>query len=633
MSDPRNPIDPGNSSGDPIDARLRQLVADASADAPPAPDPATFVPGTPGAVRSLDTARQRRRRWLTGGAIGLTAAAAAVTFLVFDNEPTDTLVPATVPITEPLLVPATTVPAPTASTVPEPAPTTAPEQQPSDTDDTQPEPTAAASTTDEPADADGEPTRVAITPTATSREVYDFDFATTTDVGEVLHTARYRTSDRQHAVYIRSTAGEGEPEGDPALATLPSGREVYDANSSEGCSDLACAVWVPWDESTTVSIQWMARPGSNESTADLDELLARLVDVAGQLVDGAERVPFFRPAVTAGGPTISSDGIIVADASGIVARDSWDGERQLTTQSAGSAVGLPDGRVIATTGTGRGLPGELRIIDPSAEPDAELDQMWVGGVPDDGSARIVLMDAATVDGVSTILYQVVTGSCSGGQDGTFECDGVLEVATIPAIDAELAVDRRVVRDLGSVWEKSIAVDLNDGQSLPDISGVVYDLVIATPYFDSLEDDWIDLSSSYEAAYSEATVHIGMRDGYLVDYIDEPDFDQPDNPMVRISDRVGDAETDFSIDGLLPITGFTEEPGPVLDLVPNIWRGSTFGAEGTVWIETYENAEPSDDPELRVTTLFIEVDLDGNEVSRIATGQNADLPATLTTTNS
>lgn len=620
MSDPRNPIDPGNSSGDPIDARLRQLVADASADAPPAPDPATFVPGTPGAVRSLDTARQRRRRWLTGGAIGLTAAAAAVTFLVFDNEPTDTLVPATVPVTEPVLVPVTTVQEPIDSTVPEPTPTTAPEQQPSDTD--------------EPADADGEPTKVAITPTATSREVYDFDFATTTDVGEILHTARYRTSDRQHAVYIRSTVGEGEPEGDPALATLPSGREVYDANVSEGCSDLACAVWVPWDESTTVSIQWMARPGSDESTADPDDLLARLVDVAGQLVDGAERVPFFRPAVTAGGPTISSDGIVVADASGIVARDSWDGERQLTTQPAGSAVGLPDGRVIATTGTGRGLPGELRIIDPRAEPDAELDQMWVDGVPDDGSARIVLLDAATVDGVSTILYQVVTGSCSGGQDGTFECDGVLEVATIPATDAELAVDRRVVRDLGSVWEKSIAADLNDGQSLPDISGVVHDLVIATPYFDSVGgDDWIDLSPSYEAAYSEATIYIRMRDGYLVDYIDEPDFDQPDDPMVRISDRVGDAETEFPIDGLLPITGFTEEPGPVLDLVPNIRRGSTFGAEGTVWIETYQNAEPSDDPDLRVTTLFIEVDLDGNEVSRIATGQNADLPAALTTTNS
>lgn len=637
-----------DSSNDPIDARFRQLVGDASADAPVAPDPAAFVGVNASSVASLDSARQRRRRLLTGGAVGLTAAAAAVTFLVLDTEPTDTLVPATVPITEPATVPTVVETIGSNSTVPV-VESTGPRDSAAaavvETVSQSPTTTAEMSSTSAPGN-DADPlaaTLVGLGAPFADSESYEFDFAVEPlnreDSADPTRVARYRTTEGSNAIVIRSGPKRYTPQGDP-IDTIAGDRNVYDSDAFSRdvfdpnivgpCTSVSCAVWIPWDDNTDVSIQWIARPDITFIGTDPEPTLERLLEVADRLTGDADRVPTARPAIAESAPTISNDGIIVADQTGVTVRDGWEPEpRQLTDTPAFAAVGLPDGRVVITTGSGRGLPGELFTIAPFE--GATLVPFWVDGLPEDGTVRIDIKDAATIDGVSTILYQATTGSCSGGQDGVFECDGTLDTATISVFDGQpldRAVDRRVIRDFGSVWERGVDVAISDRQQLPDISGVLYDLVVATPYFAAADGGppGIDLAPSYPPSYSEAAVYIEIDDGYLVDYIDESRFGADGIAEVRVSDRVGDAETIFSIEAVLPIAGFTQEPAPVNDLVPNVRRGSAFGALGTVWIETYEDAD------IGVETVFIEVDLTGNEVSRISTGQDANIAASISTNN-
>lgn len=648
MPDQQNPV---NSSDDAVDARLRQLVGDASVDAPAAPDPATFVGVNAASVASLDTARNRRR-WLMGGAVGLTTAAAAVTFLVLDNEPSDTLVPATAAITEPATDPTVVETTLTESSVPVVASTAPLDSAAPAVAETasQPSTTAAeaSSSTSSPGN-DSNPlaaTFVGLGAPFNDSEPYEFDFAVAPlnreDSADPTRVARYRTTEGSNAIVIRSGPQRYTSQDNPIGTTGQSvgGRNVYgtddfnrdlfDPDSVGPCTSVSCSVWIPWDDNTDVSIQWTARPGTTSIGTDPVPTLERLLQVADRLIDDPARLPTVRPTVVESAPTISDDGIIVADQTGVTVRDGWEpAPRQLTDTPAFSAVGLPDGRVVVTTGSGRGLPGELFTVEPFE--GAELVPFWVDGLPEDGTVRLDVKDAATINGVSTILYQATTGSCSGGLDGTLECDGRLESATIPVFDGQpvdRATDRRIIRDFGSVWERGIEVSLRDGGALPDISGVLYDLVIATPYFAAADGGppSIDLSPNYPASYSEATVHIEIDDGYLVDYIDELGFGDNSIPEVRVSDRVGDAETIFSIDGVLPVAGFLQEPAPVIDLVSNVRRGSTFGALGTVWIETYEDADDG------VETVFIEVDLTGNEVGRISTGQDANIGSSLTTNN-
>lgn len=650
MPDQQNPV---NSSDDPVDARLRQLVGDASADAPAAPDPATFVGVNASLVASLDTARHRQRRWLMGGAVGLTAAAAAVTFLVLDTEPSDTLVPATVAITEPTTDPTVVETAPTESSVPVVAPTAPLDSTAPAVVETVPQPSTTAAEASPSTSSPGNDTDplaatfVGLGASITGSEPFEFDFAVAPlnreDSADPTIVARYRTSEGSNAIVIRSGPQRYTSQDNPIGTTGQSvgGRNVYgtddfnrdlfDPDSVGPCTSVSCSVWIPWDDNTDVSIQWTARPGTTSIGTDPVPTLERLLQVADRLIDDPDRLPSVRPTVVESAPTISNDGIIVADQTGVFVQDGWEpAPRQLTDTPSFAAVGLPDGRVVVSTGTGRGLPGELFTVVPLE--GAELVPFWVDGLPEDGTVSIDVKDAATIDGVSTILYQATTGSCSGGQDGVFECDGTLETATIPVFDGQpldRAADRRIIRDFGSVWERGIDVAISDRQQLPDISGVLHDLVIATPYFAAADGGppSIDLSPNYPASYSEATVHIEIDDGYLVDYIDELGFGDNSIPEVRVSDRVGDAETIFSIEAVLPIAGFNQEPAPVNDLVPNVRRGNTFGALGTVWIETYEDA-----PDGGVDTVFIEVDLNGDEVRRISTGQDANIGSSLTTNN-
>jgi hypothetical protein len=131
--------------------------------------------------------------------------------------------------------------------------------------------------------------------------------------------------------------------------------------------------------------------------------------------------------------------------------------------------------------------------------------------------------------------------------------------------------------------------------------------------------------------SETSVLIAVdQDGYLVDYIGESG--RNDAGIIRVRDNVGDAEATVPLTGVLPIVGTIRESAPVLDIAPNLLRLATGAVGGTIWVQTYEDATSSDDPDVRVTTVFIEVDLDGNEVSRISSVRSAAVGATLTATN-
>lgn len=132
-----DPTDPDRE----LDASIRRLVADAAADSPAAPDPSTFV-----TTRPAPAPRRRPSRWVTGTAIGLSAAAVVALVLVAVRDepsrvaPADTTtpdeaapvltttapeLPTTHPNTATTLEPTTTAPDPT-TTVPAPIPITRP---------------------------------------------------------------------------------------------------------------------------------------------------------------------------------------------------------------------------------------------------------------------------------------------------------------------------------------------------------------------------------------------------------------------------------------------------------------------------------------------------------------------------
>jgi hypothetical protein len=131
---------------DLLDSQIRDLVARAVNDAPPAPDIDTMLHHVSVSTRQ-NPRRSRPQRWVTYGAAGLAAAAAAVGLVVIslrDIEPT------VAPQTTPSVV--TTVTPPTAQTSPttEPvdatvAPSTTPETAPSSPPSSQPAPAAQGS--------------------------------------------------------------------------------------------------------------------------------------------------------------------------------------------------------------------------------------------------------------------------------------------------------------------------------------------------------------------------------------------------------------------------------------------------------------------------------------------------------
>ena len=125
---------------DDLDARIRSVVADAVAAAPPPPDLGTEVSGRVAPVVALGAGRSRR--WLAPAVAGLTAVAAVVGLVLVVNRGADTAVAPGTDVTEPsapqavttTVAPGSTVTTVVVTTVPDAVTTTqSPDTAPPDT--------------------------------------------------------------------------------------------------------------------------------------------------------------------------------------------------------------------------------------------------------------------------------------------------------------------------------------------------------------------------------------------------------------------------------------------------------------------------------------------------------------------
>ncbi len=418
-------------------------------------------------------------------------------------------------------------------------------------------------------------------------EGYELDFAVTEPIGQ-FRFVRYRSDQPDSPAIELIVRGVSDDFLDP-LRDLNrqtwsvNGRTVYDDNEGVGCVPDYCSVGLQWDDNTNVSVTWTARPGTQLGA---EHSIDRLVDMVSDL---DETVPeAFRPAVTPFGPTISSHGVLVAGPDGVVAFDGWEQEPLvLTTTPAIKAIGLPDGRVLVQTGYSVD-PSGLFIVDPTDAGQNEPLPYWPIAIPADGTVSIDVEDAATINGVPTLLLQVKN------QD-----DGALELASVDATSE----DRRVVAtfpdaSLGYFPKGFLDVDLRDFESLPAIGGVFYDGFEPVAFFADLDGQ---RSSFFEQSVLGQDTRAVAFDpsGFLV----SKDVGGP----LTIRDQVGDQFVEVEIQD----ARLSDEIDASLEIEPRLLR--TLPVTGSVWIQSAD-------------TQWIEVGIDGIERNRI-TGTN------LTTTNS
>ncbi len=396
-----------------------------------------------------------------------------------------------------------------------------------------------------------------------------------------LKVARYR-NDRPDSPAIEltlrgSTRGFLPPE---LLAERQSwevdGRTVVDDNQVGGCLPDYCSVNVQWDETTNVSVAWSARPGTELGP---EHNIDALVEMVGWLSE-LGGVEMYRPTVNSLGPTISHRGVLVTGPDGVIAFDGWEPEPLVVTRTpAIKATGLPDGRVIVQTQFSA-APGELFIVDPSQPASADPVRFWPSGIPDDGSVTVDIEDAATIDGVPTLLLQVKNPN-----------DGTIELAPV-ASDA--GSERRVVAQfpdasLGLFPKGFVDVDLRDTDSIPAIGGVFYDAFDPLPFFAYLDGERIEVTDWLTDTLGDVR-SISFSEGFLV-------FQDVDGP-ITIIDQVGDQFVEIAVQN----EDLTFGVRGSLELEPALLR--TFPVSGSVWVQP--------EPE-----TWVEIGVDGVERNRVS----------------
>ena len=542
-------------------SQVRQLLGSASSDAPTAPGVDLFRSDGNFSPTGVE---RRRRRWATAGAVGLASAAAGVSFFVVQSDPTDTV--------------RTADPAPVAST----SPTTQPLVSTSGPAETSPSVSTQPTTTAVPGDATVTPTPLLL---FTFVDGYDLDYAVT-DPGEQIRLVRYRDDQPDSpaiALIIRGYTDDFlNPVRELGRQTWSvNGRTVYDDNQLAGCLPDYCSVGLQWDDNTNVSVAWSAPEGTELGP---EHSIESLVDFVSDLGETDPKV--FRPVVAAFGPTISAHGVLVAGPDGVIAFDGWEQEPLvLTTMPAIKAIGLPDGRVLVQTQYSV-EPSGLFIVDPNnaGQPPTPY---WPSAIPDDGTVSIDVEDAATINGIPTLLLQVKNPD-----------NGTLELASINATNE----DRRVIADfpdasLGLFPKGFLDIDLRDTESSPAIGGITYDRYDPVVFFS-------DLNGQRDEFFEQSVMGPNVRalgldpNNFLV----SKDIGGP----ITISDQVGDQFVEIDIQD----PDLANEVNGSLEIEPALLR--TGPVSGSVWVQ-------GSDME------WIEIGLDGIERNRV-TG------ITLTTTN-
>jgi len=550
-----------------FDSQVRQLLRTASSDAPTAPGVDSFRSAGKTTPTRL---RRRRRRWATAGAIGLAGAAAGVSFFVVQSDPTDTVRTVDRP--------------PVASTSPTTQPPVSTSAETSPSVSTQPSTPAAPlstrpTTTAVPGDATVTPTPLLL---FSFVDGYDLDYAVTAP-GEQIRLVRYR-DDRPDSpaieLILRGTPDDFlNPVRELDRQTWSvNGRTVYDDNQLDGCAPDYCSVGLQWDNNTNVSVAWSAPAGAELGP---EHSIESLVDFVSDLGETSPEV--FRPVVVSFGPTISAHGVLVAGPDGVVA---FDGREQeplvLTTMPAIKAIGLPDGRVLVQTGFSVD-PSGLFIVDPNTAGQTPPTPYWPSAIPDDGTVSIDVEDAATINGVPTLLLQVKNPD-----------NGTLELASINASNE----DRRVIAEfpdasLGFFPKGFLDIDLRGTDGVPAIGGITYDGFEPEVFFSDLNGQR-DQRFEQQSAMGPNVRAVGLDPNVFL-------VSKAVGGPITIIDQVGDQLVEIDIRD----PALANEVDGSLEIEPLLLR--TFPVSGSVWVQ-------GSNPEGVIE--WIEIGVDGLERNRV-----------------
>ena len=468
-----------------------------------------------------------------------------------------------------------------------------PTTEPSPTAATQPSTSVGSTSTPPPATT--VPNDLAVTPTPLElfsfQDGYAVDYAVTAP-GEGIRLVRYRDDQPDSPAIELTIRGATDDflnrvrELDRQTWTV-NGRTVYDDNELAGCLPDYCSVGLQWDDNTNVSVAWSAPEGTELGP---EHSIESLVEFVSNLRETDPEV--FRPVVVSSGPTISARGVLLASPDGVVAFDGWERQpRVLTTISATKAIGLPDGRVLVQTEFSVG-PSGLFIVDPNDAPQTPPAPYWPSAIPADGTVSIDVEDAATINGVPTLLLQVKNPD-----------NGTLELASINASNE----DRRVIAEfpdasLGFFPKGFLDIDLRDTESIPAIGGITYDGFEPEVFFSDLNGRR-DRRFEQQSAMGPNVRAVGLDPNVFL-------VSKAVGGPITIIDQVGDQFVEIDIRD----PALANEVDGSLEIEPLLLR--TFPVSGSVWVQ-------GSNPEGVIE--WIEIGVDGIERNRVTA-------TTLTTTN-
>jgi hypothetical protein len=564
------------SNDDQLDEQLRRLARRSIEHRASAVDTDAALSDHHGRLDSSLSPKRTRHRWFAAAA-AVTMAVAGVAALAWPRSDTDPVRVATETVALPSI----------------PTDSGSPSTEPSPTASTQPSTSAGAtstapSTTAVPNDFTVTPTPLAL---FSILDGYDLDYAVTAPGGGI-RLVRYRDDQPDSPAIELILRGTGDDFLNPVRELdrqtwTVNGRTVYDDNEFAGCLPDYCSVGLQWDDNTSVSVAWSAPEGTELGPEHSIESLVGFVSDLGETDPEV-----FRPVVVSSGPTISAHGVLLASPDGVVAFDGWERQpRVLTTMPAIKAIGLPDGRVLVQTNFSV-EPSGLFVVDPNDAPQTPPAPYWPSAIPADGTVSIDVEDAATINGVPTLLLQVKNPD-----------NGTLELASIDASNE----DRRVIAEfpdasLGFLPKGFLDVDLRDTESIPAIGGITYNGFEPEVFFSDLNGQR-DQRFEQQSAMGPNVRAVGLDPNVFL-------VSKAVGGPIRIIDQVGDQFVEIDIRD----PALANEVDGSLEIEPQLLR--TFPVSGSVWVQ-------GSNPEGVIE--WIEVGVDG-------IGRNRVTATTLTTTN-
>ncbi len=337
------------------------------------------------------------------------------------------------------------------------------------------------------------------------------------------------------------------------------GRRVTNSTSEgtggEGCRSDYCAVTLIWDDQTGITISW--QPIAGQSLLP-DHNPDQLVELVAELYEADPDA--YRAAATYDTTLLSSLAMVTAGADGVEVIDGR-GFALGTNEPSHRAVVLPDGRTLIQTAE-LADPDHLFLRTPLyAGQFPPLEPFWPPGVPDDGSVRVDIQDAATVNGRPTLLYAEITGPCTGLDD----CTGALKSVAMlgdpaPTIVFEFpdsAFKTSVKAQLSNVPYPGLVVGQYDGDD--DIIPI-----IATPDgVPGTDTATLGLQHSYPAS---TEIEFATTDGHIAWILDNELIVRDltgniDDIRITLTDgSIRPEPGSWTVDGLQVVVSAPIEPG-------------------------------------------------------------------------